>query len=325
MSVILDALRKADEERDVAQVPTLVRMRVDAEEPGRRILPWIVAVALLAGSAAGIWTWPDLPARIGGVASDFRQPLERAADTKRRPELRASRSAEDAPPADPAPLAAPSDPSTAIPPTATKARPRTSVSVAVAVPSNERAAPVVPEETTPAVPQIGAVRGDAPSSGEFSGPVLTVRKGTRTPADEGTPLRATGAAPPTSAPAQASVRPSATYDSDTPAAATPDTSAATVPSAANRAPDSATAPVKAEVAPAPPPTSSPLREAMAKMRLNVVIYSERSADRKVYIGGRGYLEGELVDGKFLLEEIRVDGAVLKYRAEQAVLRPPGGR
>jgi len=74
---------------------------------------------------------------------------------------------------------------------------------------------------------------------------------------------------------------------------------------------------------APPatPTQTTLREASAKLTLDVFVYTDVEADRMVIIGGRRYVKGQLVDGLYLLEDITPEGAVLSYQGERIVLRP----
>ncbi|NLV31602.1 MAG: general secretion pathway protein GspB [Acidobacteria bacterium] len=80
-------------------------------------------------------------------------------------------------------------------------------------------------------------------------------------------------------------------------------------SAANRAPPAATVP------------DVPLRDAVAGMTLSVHMYSERPEDRMVFINGRRYVEGELVERRYLLESITPDGAVLRLGGERETVRP----
>jgi hypothetical protein len=56
------------------------------------------------------------------------------------------------------------------------------------------------------------------------------------------------------------------------------------------------------------------------MTLNVLVYSEARTDRMVYIDGRQYTEGEKVQGRYLVERITPDGAVLSANGERVVLR-----
>jgi len=63
-----------------------------------------------------------------------------------------------------------------------------------------------------------------------------------------------------------------------------------------------------------------LREAIANMNITVLQYSEAKAERMVFINDKKYLEGDYVEGLYLLESITPDGAVLSYQGERAVLR-----
>jgi general secretion pathway protein B len=66
---------------------------------------------------------------------------------------------------------------------------------------------------------------------------------------------------------------------------------------------------------------APLKEALAKMSMTILYYSENKAERVVFINNRRYAEGDYVDGIYFLESITLDGAVLSYEGERAVLRP----
>lgn len=65
----------------------------------------------------------------------------------------------------------------------------------------------------------------------------------------------------------------------------------------------------------------PLRDAVAGMTLSVHMYSERPEDRMVFINGRRYVEGELVERRYLLESITPEGAVLRLGGERETVRP----
>ena len=64
-----------------------------------------------------------------------------------------------------------------------------------------------------------------------------------------------------------------------------------------------------------------LREAMNEMTMSILFYSENKAERLVFINGRKYVEGDTIDGRYLLESITPEGAVLSFEGERAVLRP----
>jgi len=63
-----------------------------------------------------------------------------------------------------------------------------------------------------------------------------------------------------------------------------------------------------------------LREAMAKMTMTVHLFSDAKAERLVFINGRKYVEGDYVEGNYLLESITPEGAVLSYEGQRATLR-----
>jgi len=87
--------------------------------------------------------------------------------------------------------------------------------------------------------------------------------------------------------------------------------------------DTAGAPA-GQVVPAPgeiqakPPS---LKEAMSRMTLNILVYDDSEAARRVVINGRKYVKGDYVDGHYLVESITLEGAVLTYDGERALLRP----
>ena len=65
----------------------------------------------------------------------------------------------------------------------------------------------------------------------------------------------------------------------------------------------------------------PLREAAAKMKLSILMYSEDPTERLVFINGTKYLEGDYVEDLYLLESITPEGALLRQGEEQILVRP----
>ncbi|MBI2466448.1 MAG: general secretion pathway protein GspB [Candidatus Rokubacteria bacterium] len=67
------------------------------------------------------------------------------------------------------------------------------------------------------------------------------------------------------------------------------------------------------------------------MILEVLVYSERASERLVFISGQKYVEGQRVDGKFVLEAITEEGALLSHEGQRLLLSPrlnpyrPAGR
>lgn len=77
----------------------------------------------------------------------------------------------------------------------------------------------------------------------------------------------------------------------------------------------------APVAPPAPAAPPSLQAAVGRMTLDVFVYTNVEADRMVVINGRRYVQGQLIEGVYLLEAIVPDGVVLSYQGERAVLRP----
>jgi len=77
-------------------------------------------------------------------------------------------------------------------------------------------------------------------------------------------------------------------------------------------PAPATPPVAA-ARPAPPPES-------AGLRLEALIYADAPAERMVFINGRRYREGDSIDGRLRIEEIREEGVELSDQGRRFTLR-----
>lgn len=271
MSVILDALKRADQDRTLAHVPTLDSVHMEADAPPRRILPWVVVGALLAGGVAGYWAL----ASVWSSGEKLAPPGGSHAERQSGPDGRTQSSKQP--------------------------------------PSSERA-----EEQAIRRPTVAAqsARPDGPSAGK--GLALAKSSPASIPAEPRRSTSATKSAAsaqaPAPDPAKADIEAEAQEILSLPAA-----KAAVSPALA--APPTAAAPSTPKSDPAP----SFLREAVGKMTLNGVVYSEQPADRKVYIGGRGYGEGDIIDRTIRIEEIRPDGATLAYHEERALLRMAGKR
>jgi general secretion pathway protein B len=69
-----------------------------------------------------------------------------------------------------------------------------------------------------------------------------------------------------------------------------------------------------------PAKPASLREAVAAMIMTVHMFGDTKADRLVFINGRKYVEGDYVEGKYLVESIISDGVVLSYGGQRATLR-----
>jgi general secretion pathway protein B len=62
-------------------------------------------------------------------------------------------------------------------------------------------------------------------------------------------------------------------------------------------------------------------DALARLTLDVLVYSDQPAERFVFINGRKYVEGQAVTGDAVIEQITPDGAVMRHADQRIVLRP----
>jgi hypothetical protein len=63
------------------------------------------------------------------------------------------------------------------------------------------------------------------------------------------------------------------------------------------------------------------QEAISKMPLSLLMYSDNKAERMVYINGRKYVEGDYIEEIYLLESITGDGAIISHQGERTLLQP----
>lgn len=70
-----------------------------------------------------------------------------------------------------------------------------------------------------------------------------------------------------------------------------------------------------------PPAAASLRDAISKMAITILMYSEDKSERMVFINDRKYMEGDSVDGHYLINSITQEGVILQYQGEKAILRP----
>ena len=263
MSYILDALKKADRERNLSRVPTLTTVHVSVYAAGRRVALWVVAVVLVSGGLT-VWLLRASPTGIPAapVASapgvDFRSSVT-APDPERisaRPEV------------------------LDLPSPAVKPAPRR-----LPAPSAQPQRDARRQSEREPTPDPGpSVRGSSQAPQSVLAPVASPEVGVR-PMESAPTAPARSAVPEKVEPPQTRVEP---------------------------------------VAPVPPPAPAAppsLRAALEKMTLDVFVYTNVEADRMVVINGRRYVQGQLIEGVYLLEAIVPDGVVLSYQGERVVLRP----
>ena len=84
-------------------------------------------------------------------------------------------------------------------------------------------------------------------------------------------------------------------------------------------PRSGTPTIQATPAPAPAPRP-PASPETASLRLEALIYADAPAERMVFINGRRYREGDSIDGRLRIEEIREEGVELSDQGRRFTLR-----
>ncbi len=103
----------------------------------------------------------------------------------------------------------------------------------------------------------------------------------------------------------------------------------TVPTPSPRAQRPAPAPTPSPrsgtptVQPTPPPVAAARPGAPPEasgLRLEALIYADVPAERMVFISGRRYREGDSIDGRLRIEEIREDGVELSDQGRRFMLR-----
>jgi general secretion pathway protein B len=64
----------------------------------------------------------------------------------------------------------------------------------------------------------------------------------------------------------------------------------------------------------------PFREAVSELRLEALVFADSPKDRKVFINGRRYMEGDKLEDGILVERIIEEGAILSHGGHRFVLR-----
>jgi hypothetical protein len=166
--------------------------------------------------------------------------------------------------------------------------------------------PVVQREPKPVATEPPAA---APSAGTVAAPAPT-------PAGRAVPAPTQPAAPAGSSPARTASVPAA-----------PTSTARGRPTPSVTAPESP--PTRSAAAPHPP---SPADETAARkpaaeagkaptsLHLEVLVYADPPGSRLVFINGRKYVEGDVVDGAYKIVAIRPDAVVLDNQGQRVVLR-----
>jgi general secretion pathway protein B len=297
MSYILDALKKAERERHLTKVPTVNTVHRISWDRRRPVWLWIAVAAVLANVAVLIWILRPEPPREKGMASTGVP----AASTPIAPTVPQAPGV----PADRPIVASQPDKATVTetaPPSEPPSTPRPAVSPHAPVaqrPSVAQQPPRLEATPEPAPKRVEAKR--APSVPVA--PPAPSREPTRTKTGLA-PI-----APPGAVPEQSGVPPAPSRA----VAATPEKPAAPPASASISA-------KPAERSAGPLPTLQDMtaaeQEAMPKLSLQVLVYSEVPAERMVFINNQKYVEGQSIEGKVAVESIVPDGAILSYQGKR---------
>lgn len=256
MSYILDALKKAERERDIKQVPTLMAAHLPGIQHSKR--PWVIFGALALCAGAAIW---------------LLLLLQRTMNAP-EPSLTAGEYSPDPKELELSPSGA----------TASSAMPATPE-----IPSEKSAGPetVAPRAIVPAAPRNfpAAKTIDSERRQQMAEWMAAAARQREDDSEDNPPLEM--------------------MDSTQPRVRTPGRT------------------TKAEMSTAEEPRDKPatLKEVLSEMTLSILLYDEDKAGRMVFINGRKYIEGDLIESDYLLENITLEGAVLSYRGERALLRP----
>ena len=303
MSYILDALKKAEQERGLARVPTLSTVHAPRLWVLGRNHVWLIGVGLALCAAAALWVF--LPALIEIVRPAALPGSSRPPVTRATPTLDA--------PAGQAPSPGPATPPVISAPPATVPRPE------IAAP--RAAAPPEPRAVFPPFSKADR-RFESPASESRQEPARVGPTELAPPA-----LRPAFPNPPAAESAPAAPAPSAAVGApQIPGLLVPGRPVPVPP-----IPPAPPAPAPAAVSPVPasppaqptPAAASPasLQDALARMTLDMLVYTDVEADRMVTINGRKYVKGDAVEGRYLVEEITREGVTLSYHGEKAVIRP----
>jgi len=295
MSYILDALRKAERDRQATPVPTIDAVHTPILV-GRtlRLWPWLVvgalAVNVVVVAAVLRSRSVDVPPSAGPTVAETVAPPAPIGAAAARPRDGAGAPAAPAPPK----VAGGDGPVSATKPRAAEDH------VATAIP---RAADV---PAAAAVPKTQEQPRDLERAPAAAAPAAT------------TPPHADAVPPPTV------TRHEPRANRSAPTAAQPAAPRARVDQATAKAAEPAptTGPSrKTDVGvPALQDLPATFRDSAPKLRLEVLLYSDAPAERMVFINGRKYKEGDTVEGKAVVESIVRDGAVLSYQGQRFLLR-----
>jgi general secretion pathway protein B len=312
MSLILEALKKSEQQRRLGEAPTLGSPAL-ASRRRRSVLPVLAALIVLALGAAGWWVLrkPVAPATPATIALTDPTP--------------AGTPLAVAPSGNTSPHAKPAAPSAPVvkPATATAGSP---------LAANKPAVPA--SEAVHAPARANLPLGDRPGSVAQLPPALPAVAGPAavTPAIQKTrdaaPATAAAPAKPVIAEAKPAAKPlivetkTTETKSGTADSAKPDTRTATTPAAAAAVP----APTKARapILPSVWELSYAIRKDLPEMSVTMHVYADDPAERFIVIKGERHVEGDTIADGVTLKQIRPDGMELDFKGTRFTF-PRDGR
>lgn len=291
MSLILEALKKSEQQRRLGEAPTLGSPVLVARK--RRSLLPVFAILIVGAVAAGWWLGRE-PASGTGDA-----PPDASAGKPPAPDAAVAAKAHTGTPAPVAanpPAAARSHPLQAPP-----ARPAPNANPATSLPPANRA-PVPAPASTPAAPVTQAPAPAAPPAAVPAAPANPPAARVPPPAPGASSAPAPSAAAPAPAPAPSTTSPAAAARTPPPAPARP------------------AEPALPSIWDLPYAT----RKDLPELQLTMHLYSSDPAERFVVIKGERHVQGDDLGDGVVLKEIRADGMVLEYKGQRFVY-PRDGR
>ncbi|MEZ5439855.1 MAG: general secretion pathway protein GspB [Lysobacterales bacterium] len=320
MSLILEALRKSEAERQRGMPPRLDSPMLRPIRRRQRLAPGL-ALLVLGVPVAGWFVYR-------GMGPEVDTPSETTVGDV------ALQSLNDADAAS----AAPAD----LPPPAPQSSPTTQLAAASGNPSAAVTAPAAAVNRMPAGEAIGASNGQA-GGGSFASELsLPPSMRPHTPS-----LESAEAAPRVSEPVARPSEPVAAASvaaQSVPSAASPAVPAPSTPVVVAAPAPPATSPQQVAMAPAPAPVAAPpvaapaapavvvpmiyeldfsIRRDIPKMDMSMHVYSADPTARFIVVNGKRFGEGDQPETEVQLREIRRDGAVLVFRGTAFVMPRQG--
>ncbi len=318
MSYILDALKKLERERNLGVVPTIDTLHLPVHAPDARRSPWGlilgISIALVAGLCVMLWRFmpgvPETTTESTAAPTAVEEPPNapplkpKGAKTPQAIAKAESRPAPEKPKPSPAkrpPALAEQDQAPSPQP---ETRAHNEVLEIPADPNPQEPAPPPPPKTKPnrAMPDL-AVRPTAPTPERIERLRAAMLRRQQEMSNRPPPPQSPPALPPVPA--------------------IPDVAMAEPPPIEER---SSPPPKPSRAKPPEPNGLKNYREVagslgVPSLRINMLAYSDDSAERIVNINSQSYHEGEVVEGKVKIEGIVRDGAILSYQGQRFLLKP----